>query len=93
MDVEIISSEIIRELGDITGREVGAFTSDSQLIGQEGCVKSRELVELLLFLEEWVETEMGVEFDWTSDSAFSISRSIFRTIKTLATHIADLKRC
>ena len=42
-----------------------------------------KLVELCLALEDKA-TEMGFEFDWTSDVAMSRSRSMFRTAGSLA---------
>jgi hypothetical protein len=42
-----------------------------------------KLVELCLELEDKA-TELGFEFDWTSDSAMSKSRSMFRTAGSLA---------
>jgi len=31
-----------------------------------------------------------VHFDWTSDSAMSANRSVYRTVASLADHIASL---
>jgi hypothetical protein len=42
-----------------------------------------KLVELCLALED-MAAEIGFEFDWTSDTAMSRSRSMFRTAGSLA---------
>jgi hypothetical protein len=53
------------------------------LIGSQSVLDSMNLVELCLALEDKA-TEMGFEFDWTSDAAMSRSRSMFRTAGSLA---------
>ena len=85
--VEVIACE----LADITGREAGDFSSATPLIGSGAEVRSRELVELLLALEEYAAENLGVNFDWSGDSAMSEARSIFRTVGTLAEHIGGLE--
>lgn len=58
-------------------------TDDMPLIGSKSVLDSMNLVELCLALEDKA-TEMGFEFDWTSDAAMSRSRSMFRTAGSLA---------
>jgi acyl carrier protein len=58
-------------------------TDDMPLIGSKSVLDSMNLVELCLALEDKA-TEMGFEFDWTSDVAMSRSRSMFRTAGSLA---------
>jgi acyl carrier protein len=60
-----------------------AVTDDMPLIGSQSVLDSMNLVELCLALEDKA-TEMGFEFDWTSDAAMSRSRSMFRTAGSLA---------
>jgi acyl carrier protein len=55
---------------------------DMPLIGSDTVLDSMKLVELCLALED-TATELGFEFDWTSDSAMSRSRSMFRTAGSL----------
>ncbi len=57
-------------------------TEDLPLIGKESVLDSMKLVELCLALEDNASM-MGFEFDWTSDSAMSRSRSMFRTAGAL----------
>lgn len=58
-------------------------TEDMQLVGGDALIDSMKLVEICLSLEDEAE-EHGFEFDWTSDAALSRSRSMFRTVATLA---------
>lgn len=54
-----------------------------QLIGGEALLDSMNLVEVCLLLEDLAD-EHDFEFDWTSESAMSRSRSMFRSVTTLA---------
>jgi len=66
-------------------------TADMQLIGGESLLDSMKLVEVCLALEDVAE-DHGFEFDWTSDSAMSKSRSIFRTVQSLIDEFAAQAR-
>lgn len=88
---EITVSFLINELGAITGKPAESFSDEAHLIGRDAVIISRDLVELLLALEEFAEQNFNVQFDWTSDSAMSEARSVFRTVGSLATHIVSLK--
>ena len=59
------------------------ISHDMQLIGGESLLDSMKLVEVCVALEDLAD-EHGFEFDWTSDSAMSRSRSMFRTVGSLA---------
>ena len=87
---EKIRSYIIAEAAEVTDRSAVIFTAETQLIGPESQIKSHDLVRLLLALEDYIENEFGVEFDWSSDSAFSTARSSLRTVQTLANHLSAL---
>ena len=67
-----------------------AIGADSSLVGENAIISSRELVEVLLAIEEYAEDELGVEFDWASDTAMSERRSMFRTPASLAEYLASL---
>lgn len=58
------------------------ITEDMHLIGDESLLDSMKLVELCVTLEDIAE-EYGFEFDWTSETTMSKSRSMFRTVATL----------
>jgi len=66
----------------LTGCEI-TVTDEMQLIGSGSVLDSMRLVELCLELEDKAAA-IGFEFDWTSDSAMSRSRSMFRTAGSLA---------
>lgn len=59
-----------------------AVTDDMPLIGGASVLDSMKLVELCIALEDKA-AELGFEFDWTSDTAMSRSRSMFRTAGSL----------
>ncbi len=63
---------------------------ETPLIGRDSVVKSGELVTLLLALEDFAEDQLGKQFDWRSDSAFSEMRSAFRTVGSLARQVVGL---
>lgn len=83
--------KIISIIEEVVGNKPGiTISADSPLVGEKAIISSRELVEVLLAIEEYAEDELGVEFDWTSDSAMSERRSMFRTPATLAEYLASL---
>lgn len=59
------------------------ITDGTPLIGSGSLLDSMKLVELCLILEDKASA-LGFEFDWTSDSAMSRSRSMFKTAGSLA---------
>ena len=74
--------ELVKEAFDNDGIEV-EVSADMPLIGGESALDSMRLVELCLALEDKA-SESGFEFDWTSDTAMSKFRSMFRSVKSLA---------
>ncbi len=64
------------------------ITEDMQLIGGDSLLDSMKLVEVCLALEDLAD-EHGFEFDWTSEATMSKSRSMFRSIITLAEEFAN----
>ena len=59
------------------------LSGDMPLIGSKSLLDSMKLVEVCLELEDLAE-DRGFEFDWTSESTMSKSRSIFRTVQSLS---------
>jgi acyl carrier protein len=57
--------------------------ASTPLIGDGRVLDSMKLVELCLALED-LASDQGFEFDWTSETAMSRSRSMFRTAGALA---------
>jgi acyl carrier protein len=56
---------------------------DTSLIGDSRVLDSLGLVELCLRLEDEA-TDLGFEFDWTSESAMSRNKSMFRAVSASA---------
>jgi acyl carrier protein len=77
-------SEILKLIQEILISENKLTIVDEkmQLIGGDRILDSMKLVELCIALEDKA-LEIGFEFDWTSDSAMSKSRSMFKTAGTL----------
>lgn len=69
-------------ISEITDGEVEA-AEEMHLIGREAGLDSMKLVELCLALEDKA-VDLGFEFDWTSEAAMSRSRSLFRSVTSLA---------
>ena len=77
-------------VGSIVYDEVVALVNDksldvsmeTQLIGDGSVLDSLGLVELCLRLEDRA-SELGFEFDWTSESAMSTTKGMFRTVGSL----------
>ena len=81
---------LVQEVSTITGAPAAGLSEETPLIGGGTALTSRGLVELLVALEEFSEEKLHVRFDWTSDSAMSETRSVYRTLGSLADHIARL---
>lgn len=64
------------------------ISEEMQLIGGESLLDSMKLVEVCLLLEDTAD-EHGFEFDWTSESTMSKTRSMFRSVATLADAFAN----
>ena len=58
------------------------INSEMPLIGSDSVLDSMTLVGLCLALEDKAGEEF--DFDWTSDTAMSKSRGMFRSVKSLA---------
>jgi acyl carrier protein len=87
---DAVVSFLVQEVSAISGVPVGNLSEATPLIGGGTVLNSRGLVELLVALEEFSEEKFHVHFDWTNDSAMSTNRSVYRTVASLADHIATL---
>jgi acyl carrier protein len=82
-DVINYIKETIREiLIQDDGKDL-KITNDMSLIGTNSLLDSMKLVELCITLEDKA-SEIGFEFDWTSETTMSKSRSMLRSINSLA---------
>jgi hypothetical protein len=86
-EIEALLTKKVREL---TGDPIGVVAADTPLLGEDGLLDSMNLVRLCLELEEAAE-QRGFEFDWTSDSVLSRSRSFLRDIRSLVTEFEAQK--
>jgi acyl carrier protein len=86
MNVKQAKKIVIKTISDILNSKAG-ISEKMQLIGGDSLLDSMNLVETCLRLED-IADEHGFEFDWTSEAAMSKSRSMFRTISTLAEEFA-----
>lgn len=75
--------ELVRSSVEGVLEKPAQVNRDSELIGQNALLDSMKLVELCLSLEDLAD-DRDFEFDWTSESALSRSRSMFRTVECLA---------
>ena len=82
MNIEKSKSIVRESIVKISEGEV-VPTDEMNLIGKGAGLDSLKLVELCLTLEDKAQ-EIGFEFDWTSETAMSQSRSLFRTVTSLA---------
>ena len=78
-----IKKEVFNFIQLLQEDKLQIVNDDTPLIGGESFLDSMKLVELCLELEDKA-TDLGFEFDWTSDTAMSRSRSMFRTAGSLA---------
>lgn len=81
------AKEIVISVINSTLEDKAEIKEDMQLIGGESLLDSMKLVEVCLALEDLAD-EHGFEFDWTSESAMSKSRSMFRSVAALAEEFA-----
>ena len=77
------TTKIILDIIQKTLNSKKPVKEESKLIGEESLLDSMKLIEVCIALEDFAQSQ-GFEFDWTSNSAMSKSKSIFRNISTLS---------
>ena len=87
MKIEQAKEIVIKVISEIL-EDDAEIAEDMQLIGGESLLDSMKLVEVCLELEDLAD-EFGFEFDWTSEAAMSKSRSMFRSVTTLAEEFSN----
>ncbi|MBS0201243.1 MAG: acyl carrier protein [Proteobacteria bacterium] len=80
---KIDANKVVLEAVASLAAEGVTLERNSTLLGDGSVLDSMKLVELCLLLEDKA-SQLGFQFDWTSDSAMSRSRSMFRTVGSLA---------
>lgn len=83
MNPDTAKTEVFNAISALLEDKSIVVTEYLPLIGSDSVLDSMKLVELCLMLEDKA-TDLGFEFDWTSDAAMSKSRSMFRTGGALA---------
>ena len=87
MNIDQAKAVVISAITEALEEKV-EIRDDMQLIGGESLLDSMKLVEVCLALEDLAD-EYGFEFDWTSEAAMSKSRSMFRSVASLAEEFAN----
>ena len=85
-NLKIEIKEFLLEAG--IGEEL--INEELELLGDDSKVKSRDLVEILLIIEDFLDENYDIEFDWSSSNAMSSASSNFRTLGTLYAHVSSL---
>ena len=86
-----IAAQILAAIATLAKKPYDEITADTQLIGDGSVLDSMKLVELCLQLED-IASDLGFEFDWTSENAMSHSRGMFRSVASLTAYfIAQLE--
>ena len=87
MKIEQAKEIVISTISNVLKNEI-EVTEDMNLIGGETLLDSMKLVEVCIALEDLAE-EHGFVFDWTSETTMSRSRSMFRSVSTLAKEFSN----
>ena len=66
------------------------INDDIMLIGDDAKIKSRDLVEILLIIEDYLDDEHDIEFDWASSNAMSNASSNYRTLGSLKKYVQEI---
>lgn len=82
MFLESESGVVLEEVRLLLKDGSATVNRETALIGEHGAMDSMSLVELCLRLEDRAVV-LGFEFDWTSETAMSQDRSMFRTVGSL----------
>lgn len=85
-----IEKIIIKELNLICKGNKISFSSKTPMVGPLRAIKSIQLVELLLKMEDYVEKNSNQKLNWADNSAMSETRSVLKTVNSLAKHILEL---
>ena len=86
MKINEANKIVIKIVAKILSNKV-KVTKEMQLIGGNSKLDSVKLVEVCVTLEDIAE-EYGFEFDWTSATTMSKSKSMFRNVNALAKEFA-----
>jgi acyl carrier protein len=68
----------------------GSIRAETSLFGKDGILDSMALVQLVVEIEQRLQTEHRVDVSLTDERAMSRAKSPFRTVATLSAYIAAL---
>lgn len=88
MNLSEVKSLVMLEVARCIRDKSAPISVSTILVGENGNVDSITLIELCVGLEDRA-SELGFEFDWTSDAAMSRSRSMFSTVESLSQEFYD----
>ena len=83
-----LATKIFAIIASVAEVDDTTITAETSLIGDASLIDSMKLVEICLALED-LSVENGFDFDWTSESAMSKSRSMFRTAGSLVAEFLE----
>jgi acyl carrier protein len=82
-NINEIKASVFNIIASMLEDQTITVSENTPLSGNDSPLDSVKLVALCLTLEE-TAADLGFNFDWTSSSAMSKSRSMFQTAGTLA---------
>lgn len=86
MDKGKALSIVLEAIKEINGESEGASNNvgaETALVGTNAVLDSMALVQLCLVLEDKA-SDIGFDFDWTSDAAMSKSKGMYGSVEALA---------
>ena len=81
-DHSSVAAQILAAIARVAEKPLDTISAQTQLIGDGSVLDSMKLVELCLVLED-MANDLGFVFDWTSETAMSKSRGMFRSVASL----------
>jgi acyl carrier protein len=83
MEEKSVKAMVMEQIEILLEGASGSISSETPLVGSSSALDSMKLVQLCIILED-IASEMGFEFDWTSEAAMSKSRGMFRSAGALS---------
>jgi hypothetical protein len=84
-----LEQEIFEFLNELD-MDSSKITKEVRLIGEDAYIKSRDLVEILLIVEDYLDENYDIEFDWASSNAMSNASSNYRTLDSLLSYVQTI---
>lgn len=87
--IKKLENEILEFLSDLD-LDSSKTNKEVKLIGEDANIKSRDLVEILLIVEDYLDENYDIEFDWSSSNAMSNASSNYRTLTSLLNYVQTI---